>query len=620
MPLIPPLTVAVPLAFAAFLAAFGGLVPRRVVSLTAIAATAATTVLQFVQLSQSLSHDLNHWFGGWAPQHHYALGILFTVDPIDGILACVVGVLMLASLAFSWWGIRNVSHLYYALMLAFLGGMAGFAVSADLFDIFVFFELMSVTGYGLCSFRQTSSSVMQGALNFAIMNTIGAFFILMGIALIYGRTGSLNLAQIAVSLRGAHPDALVVVSFVFILVGFLTKAGAVPFHFWMSDAYAVAAAPVGALYAGIMSDLGYHAIARIYADSYAATLGAVAPAVRDMLIGVGVATVIVGAVMCFAQADVKRQIAFLVISHGGIFLCGIGLLSGQGMAGATLYVAADGMFKGAIFLVIGYIVVTLGASDEFMLRGRGRRRSHIGAGVAFGLAGLGFAALPGFGTWLSASLIQQSADAAGYTWLPPLLAAATAVTAATVLRSGARIFLGWGADRDPLLTSSQPDEPEEGEPQEERGLTPISLLPAGALLAAGFGMAFAPHLAGYATEAGRQFLDLPSYVKEVIHGVYPSPPARLPAFHPGAGSWAYGAATTAGAVALAGASLRWSRARAGAGDGAGAGAGAGWLVSKVVLPPLRLLKTVHSGRIGDMATWLTVGALALCAAGAVSLR
>lgn len=184
MPLVPPLTVAVPLAFAALLAGVGSLISRRAVALTAIATAAATTALQFLQLLQSWPHDLNHWFGGWLPQRHFALGILFTVDPIDGVLACVVGVLMLASLTFSWWGIKDVSHLYYALMLAFLGGMAGFAVSADLFNMFVFYEVMSVTGYGLCSFRQTSSSVMQGALNFAIMNSIGAFFILMGIALI----------------------------------------------------------------------------------------------------------------------------------------------------------------------------------------------------------------------------------------------------------------------------------------------------------------------------------------------------------------------------------------------------------------------------------------------------
>lgn len=608
MPLIPPLTVAVPLAFAAFLAAIGGLVPRRAVSLTALAAAAATTALQFAELLQSLSGHLDHWFGDWTPQHHFAIGILFSVEPIDAILACVVGVLMVASLAFSWWGLRRVSHLYYALMLAFLGGMTGFALSADLFNLFVFFELMSVTGYGLCSFRQTSSSVMQGALNFAIMNSIGAFFILMGIALIYGRTGALNLAQIAAALQGSRPDGLVVVSFVFILVGFLTKAGAVPFHFWMSDAYAVAAAPVGALYAGIMSDLGYHAIARIYADAFSGALSPVAPAVRAMLVGVGVTTVVVGAIMCFVQADIKRQIAFLVISHGGIFLCGIGLLDAGGIAGSTLYVAADAMLKAAVFLAAGYTVVSLGASDELVLRGQGRQRRHAAAGLVFGLAGLGFAVVPASGPWLSASLIQHAADASGYSWLPPILAAGTVVTSATVLRAGGRIFLGWGAAEAPLLTSCQPDEPQEGEPREAEGMPPLTLLPAGVLLLAGFGMGFAPHLAGYTLEAGRQFLDLRSYISEVIGGRMPGRPSRLPGFAPGAGSWVYGAATTVGAVGLAALSLTRS-----------GPAGQRTLI-RAVLPPLRVMKAVHSGRIGDMATWLAVGAAILCAAGAVSFR
>src|SRR3954454_19792911 len=254
-------------------------------------------------------------------------------------------------------------------MLAFVAGMSGFAVSGDLFNMFVFFELMSIAGYALCGYRNTSSPVVQGALNFAVINSIGAVCILMGIALVYGRTGALNLAQIGAQLDGHPPDGLVIVSFVLIVVGFLVKAGAVPFHFWLSDAYAVAAAPVGALYAGIMSDLGYHAISRVYSHAYVGSLGGShAPAVRGFLVGVGVVTALVGAVMCYLQADTKRQLAFLVVSHGGVFCAALGLLTATGLAGSTLYVAADGMLKGALFLVLGYVVAALGASDELWLR------------------------------------------------------------------------------------------------------------------------------------------------------------------------------------------------------------------------------------------------------------
>lgn len=613
MPIVPPLTVAIPLAAAALLAVIGSHVPRPAVNAVAAGAAAATAALEFLQLLASWPHDLDHWFGNWSPQHHFALGIVFTVDPIDGSLACVVGVLMVAALVFSWQGLKDVSHLYYVLMLGFLAGMSGFAVSGDLFNIFVFFELMSVSGYALCSFRHTSATVVQGALNFAIVNSVGAFFILLGIAMIYGRTGALNLAQIATDLHGQRPDGLIIVAFILILVGFLTKAGAVPFHFWLSDAYAVAAAPVGALYAGIMSDLGYHAIAKVYAEGFAGSLaGTATDAVRNMLIAVGVVTVVVGAVMCYLQADIKRQMAFLVVSHGGIFLCGIGLLTGEGIAGSTLYVAADGMVKGAVFLVIGYIVVALGASDELILRGRGRARRHLLAGIAFAAGGLGLAALPGFGTWLSASLIQRSADATGYPWLPPVLALGTAISAAAILRAGARVFLGWGATSDPLLTSSQPDEPEEGEPheEEEQGPRRRVLAPAAVLLVVGYGLSFAPHVASYAIAAGKSFLDLPSYIAEVLHGIHPAAPARLPVFAASGGSWAYGAATTAGAVGLAAAGLFWQRVPESIHRG----------LCSVVAPPVKALKALHSGRAGDMATWLAVGAVALCAAGAVAFR
>jgi len=610
---LPPLTVAAPLAAAALLAVLGSHLPRHVVYLVATATALGTTGIEFAQLIGSWPDGIVHWFGNWSVQHHFPVGIAFTVDPINASLACVVGVLMVAALVYSWLAIPQVSHLYHVLMLVFLAGMSGFALSGDLFNLFVFFELMSVTGYGLCAFRQTSSSVLQGSLNFAIVNTVGAFFILLGIALIYGRTGALNLAEIARSLSGHRPDGLVVVAFVFIMVGFLTKAGAVPFHFWLSDAYAVAAAPVGALYAGIMSDLGYHAIATVYSDAFAPTFaGTATAAFRDVLITVGVLTVVVGAVMCFLEADIKRQLAFLVISHGGIFLCGIGLLTGQALAGSTLYVAADAMMKGALFLAAGYVVVVLGASDELLLRGRGRGRSHLPIAAVFTVAALGLAALPGFGTWLSASLIESSASSVGFGWLPPVLAAGTALTAATILRTAGRVFLGWGPAHDPLLTSSQADEPTEGEPSEEERhrLTLWALVPTTALLVIGFGLSFAPELANYAISAGRTFLDTGSYVDEILRGAHPVAPARLPGYAPDAGAWAYGAATTGGAIVLGLVGLYWQSLPARIHR----------RLIAMIEGPIVFVKALHSGRVGDMVTWLAAGAVALCAAGALAFR
>lgn len=612
MPIIPPLTVAVPLAVAASLAILGSHLRRWMVAAVAVAAATAVTTLQILQLLQSWPHHLDHFFGGWHLVHGFPVGIVFTVDPIDAALAAVTGVLMVASLVYSWIDLRDVSHVYYVLMLAFLAGMSGFAISGDLFNIFVFFELMSISGYALCSFRNTSSSVLQGALNFAIINTIGAFFFLMGIALIYGRTGALNLAQIAVALHGQRPDSLVVVAFVFILVGLLIKGGAVPFHFWLSDAYAVAAAPVGVIYAGIMSDLGYHAIATIYSKAFAGSItGSLLPPLRMLLIVIGAVTVLVGAVMCFLEADLKRQMAFLVVSHGGTFLIGIGLLSAAGLAGSTLDVIADGLDKGALFLVIGFVVATIGTSDELLLKGRGRNSRHVLAGLLFTLAALGFTDLPGIGTWLSFALTEHAAVAGGFTWAVPVTLFGAAVTGGTMLRSAGRIFLGWGADTDALLTSQEPDEPEEGEPSEDtRSPSRWVLAPAAMLLILGYGMAFAPHLAGYAVRSAGGFLDLRSYVAEVLHSDPPATPTGPSPFSPAGTTWLLGGVTTLAALAMAAAGLWWHRLPAQLRSHA----------RRPLLASISALKSLHNGHVGDMTAWIALGAGALSVVAVATLR
>src|ERR1043166_7482990 len=168
---------------------------------------------------------------------------------------------------------------YFVLMLVFLAAMVGFALSSDLFNMFVFFELMSTAAFALTGYRVEQRAVLQGAINFAVVNGLAAFFRLGGIALVYGRTGALNLAQIGQVLSRHSADGLVVVAFAMIVVGLLTKAGAVPFHFWLSDAYAVAPAPVCILFAGVMSDLGLHAVGRVYWVAFSGALGGHAAAV-----------------------------------------------------------------------------------------------------------------------------------------------------------------------------------------------------------------------------------------------------------------------------------------------------------------------------------------------------
>src|SRR6185312_6607973 len=174
---------------------------------------------------------------------------------------------------FSWYYFESIKSLYHALMLVFLAGMCGLALTGDLFNLFVWFELMSAAGVALCGYKSEESGPLQGAINFAVSNTLGAYLSLTGIAILYAQTGALNMAQVGAALAAGNPgNVYVIVAFVFFASGFLVKAAAFPFHFWLADAHAVAPTPVCVLFSGVMVELGLYAVARVYWTVFSAPL------------------------------------------------------------------------------------------------------------------------------------------------------------------------------------------------------------------------------------------------------------------------------------------------------------------------------------------------------------
>src|SRR5919197_1495395 len=295
MDVLVPLPVAIPLVTAAALTATGHFIGKRVDDLAGIAAAAATTVISTLLVFRSLDHDLVYWFGGWKPRGSgIALGIAFDVEPLGAVLAALAGALMTASFVFAWRYFDEVGTLFHVLMLVFLAAMCGFALSGDLFNLFVFFELMSVCAFALVGYAIDHPAPLQGAINFAVTNTVGALLVLFGLALVYGRTGALNLEQIGRVLQGQRPNGLLLVALALLLAGFLVKAGAVPFHFWLSDAYAVAPIPVCVVLSGVMSDLGLHGIGRIYWPVFSGVFADHAGSLRAILVGAGILTALVG--------------------------------------------------------------------------------------------------------------------------------------------------------------------------------------------------------------------------------------------------------------------------------------------------------------------------------------
>lgn len=173
MSALAPLPVVIPLSAAAILAALNKHLPRRLSEALAILATVMTGGICVELLLQASTQPVIHWFGGWTPRAGVALGISFVIDPIGAAAAAFASLLVLAALVFSLHYFETVGSLFHVLMLGFLGAMCGFTLTGDLFNLFVFFELMSASAFALCGYKVEEPESMQGALNFAITNTVG---------------------------------------------------------------------------------------------------------------------------------------------------------------------------------------------------------------------------------------------------------------------------------------------------------------------------------------------------------------------------------------------------------------------------------------------------------------
>jgi multicomponent Na+:H+ antiporter subunit D len=430
---------------------------------------------------------------------------------------------------------------------------------------------------------------LQGAINFAITNTIGGFMVLSGIALLYGRTGALNMAQIGETLAGHSPDGLVVVSFVLIVCGFLIKAAAVPFHLWLADAHAVAPIPVCVLFSGVMVQLGLYAIARVYWTVFSGM-----PEMRDhtlvqLVVGLGAITAVFGAVMCWLQRHLKRLLAFSTISHTGLFLVGIGLLGPAGLAAAGLFIACHGLVKGSLFMGAGIVGKRLGTVDTG--DGFGKGRELVATRWLFACGALLLASLPPFGPFVGKALVEEAATRAGFWWTPYVFVVAGALTAGAILRATGQIF--WGTGKVPSPEDGPEDASDEATEEEPEGgeqfdRTPWPLwLPAWTLLVVGAALPLIGGAHRWFERAADRMADRATYASHVLHGT----PLTFPPPHvsgPHTSSYVFAIASVVGTVAVAalGMYAHEGRTLARAADA---------------------LHAVHSGHVGDYVVYLAGG-------------
>jgi multicomponent Na+:H+ antiporter subunit D len=602
------LPVLVPFLAGPLLVAVGYFAPRWFNDGVAALAALAVTALCALLAAHAAPDPFAYWMGGWAPQHGVTIGISLSIDVLGAGLAAFAALLVTAALVYSLRYFDAVEGLFHGLMLLFMAGMVGFCLTGDLFNIVVFFEVMSAAAFALTAYRIEERAPIQGAINFAVTNSIAGYTMFIAVGLLYARTGALNMAQIGAALGGHHPDPLVIVAMALLFLGFLTKAAAVPLHFWLADAHAVAPIPVCVLFSGVMVELGIYAVARLYWEVFADPMAAHAATVRAIFVGLGVATALLGATMCFQQRHVKRLLAFSTISHIGMFICGVALLTAKGVAALAVYVVGHGLTKAALFMCAGVLLHRFATIDEFELHGRGRDVPVVG--VLMGVGALLLAALPPFTTFMGKSLFEQGASAIGYNWLIVVFIVVSAVTGAAVLRVTGGVFLGWGPAEGRHPEQARAAEEAVDETRDVRGHTPVLMVivPAVLLLAVlvlGLIPGAVPGVERYAA----QFVEHRAYAAWVLHRQRVSLPVLRPS-HISTSDYGYGALSILGALLVAAYGLFGER----------------MVNARRVLTvyPLRtavnVIRDLHSGHIGDYIAWWSAGVSVIGAICLIALR
>jgi multicomponent Na+:H+ antiporter subunit D len=388
------------------------------------------------------------------------------------------------------------------LLLASVTGLAVLLYAAsepqrlpdDLFNLFVFFEVLLISSYGLLTLGASPRQLRAG-LQFVVLNLLSSALFLFGVGTLYGLTGTLNLADLAgkVAALGPADAALLHVAMTVLLVVFATKAALIPLAFWLPDAYPAPPAPISAMFGGIATKVGVYALLRVWCTAFESVRGPSA----DLVVGLGVVSMLVGVLGAVVQYELRRLLSFHIVSQIGYLVFGIGLFTVGGVAAAIFYMVHYTIVKCSLFLVSGLAEQAGGSADLKQLGGLARTSPALG--TLFFVAALSLAGLPPTSGFFSKLLVASAGLDAGR-WIGVTVAFLTGLlTLFSMMKIWTMAF--WGA------------------PPRTRG-RPLGI---GGLVAAGLLVSFSVTLAVAAEPLWRfshataeQVLDTPSYVAAVL--------------------------------------------------------------------------------------------------------
>jgi multicomponent Na+:H+ antiporter subunit D len=369
----------------------------------------ATLILRRVLNEGTIIYSL----GGWAAP----IGIEYRIDPVNAwvliIVAAIGAVVMPYALASLEREIepQRIPLLYSALLLC-LTGLLGITVTGDVFNLFVFLEISSISAYVLIA-SGPDRRALHAAYKYLIMGSVGATFIVIGIGMMYVMTGTLNMTDLAERLPYVS-SRTVSVAFAFLTVGVSLKLALFPLHLWLPDAYTFAPSTVTAFLASTATKVAVYMLVRFFFTIFGPHFSVEVMGFQGVLLPLALIAILSASTGAIYQRNVKRLLAYSSVAQIGYMTLGISLVSVTGLTAGLLHLFNHAIMKAALFMAMGAVMYRVGSVRIEAMRGLGRRMPWTMA--AFVLGGLSLIGVPGTVGFISKWYLVLAAVQAGF-WL-----------------------------------------------------------------------------------------------------------------------------------------------------------------------------------------------------------
>ena len=441
-----PVFIAIPLVTAFVLPIFGKK-GKDAATVLANLATISLLVLAVASIGQSGIYEIGEW--------PIPLGINLVLDGLSSLLLLAISVVSAAAMLFSarYMEQYTAKAKYLSLFLLMVAGMNGVVLSGDIFNLFVFLEIASLASYALVGFG-CEHEELEASFKYMVLGTIASIFILFAVALVYGNTGTLNMAYISKAIQDSGLNAGLKFALALFIVGFGLKAALMPFHAWLPDAHPSAPAPISAMLSGILiKTLGIYALARVVFNVFGVSVS-----IGWLLIVLGLLSMVAGAFLAIGQWDLKRLMAYSSISQIGYVILGIGLggliiaRAGKGInaeqlawaslaiLGGLFHLVNHAVYKSLLFLTSGSVQMSTGTRQLKQMGGLAEKLPFTRATCT--VASASIVGIPPFSGFWSKLILVVAAVQAGFYWVAAIIVFVSLCTLIMYLKVQRYVFLG----------------------------------------------------------------------------------------------------------------------------------------------------------------------------------